>query len=224
MRFSWLLLLLVGCAGVPADQLQRLHDLDSAISANEAQVDAVAARAATLSAQWRDVATTYDRVTVALHEAERRYALAAANETAGRSSLEQARIEFEIARQHWVWARYLIEAAAAMDASRLDTRPSTSASEARIDCDESMSTAAFRRLLVARGVDLTGKDIDHIVPHALGGADHPANYQVISSSLNRSLGATWDSEKCDLAGRQACARAIVASRGCGGYSGSMPGL
>ena len=46
----------------------------------------------------------------------------------------------------------------------------------------------FRERLKAQGIDLTGKDIDHVFPRSWGGVDHPWNYEVMSSSLNRSLG------------------------------------
>jgi len=49
-----------------------------------------------------------------------------------------------------------------------------------------VSTASHRLNLIDKGVNLTGKDIDHIIPKNLGGADTPLNYQVVSSSLNRS--------------------------------------
>jgi hypothetical protein len=82
-----------------------------------------------------------------------------------------------------------------------------------------MSTAAYRALLTARGIDLTGKDIDHIVPRSLGGADNPGNYQVLSASENRSLGATWNEAKCTSVGEARCARAVATSHECGTLRG-----
>ena len=41
----------------------------------------------------------------------------------------------------------------------------------------------------AEGTSLDGLDVDHVWPRALGGADHWLNYQLLDSSLNRSLGA-----------------------------------
>jgi len=52
---------------------------------------------------------------------------------------------------------------------------------------ESCAPAALR--LRAEGISLDGLDVDHVWPWALGGADHPLNYQLLDSSLNRSLGA-----------------------------------
>lgn len=56
-------------------------------------------------------------------------------------------------------------------------------------CEGAMSTQRYRATLRARGVSVEGRDIDHILPHSLGGANHPLNYQPLESSLNRSLGA-----------------------------------
>lgn len=56
-------------------------------------------------------------------------------------------------------------------------------------CEGAMSTQSYRASLRARGISLEGRDIDHVLPHSLGGANHPLNYQPLESSLNRSLGA-----------------------------------
>lgn len=84
-----------------------------------------------------------------------------------------------------------------------------------------VSTAAYRKQLRAQGIDLDHKDIDHIVPRAHGGVDHPANYQVIDSSLNRSLGKTWDIQKCLMPGRDRCIKAIGVTVKCGTYLGGF---
>lgn len=70
-----------------------------------------------------------------------------------------------------------------------------------------------------QGVDLAGKDIDHIVPRSLGGADNPGNYRIISAHENRSLGATWNEEKCLAVGETRCARAVATSHECGSLRG-----
>lgn len=57
-------------------------------------------------------------------------------------------------------------------------------------CASTVSTRTFRAQLRADGINLDGKDIDHIWPRSLGGVDHPLNYQVLDSHLNRSLGAS----------------------------------
>ena len=82
-----------------------------------------------------------------------------------------------------------------------------------------MTTAVYRRQLVRQGINLLGMDIDHIVPRSLGGADHPMNYQVLDTSTNRSLGATWNANKCLMAGQARCSEALAVSRHCGSYAG-----
>jgi len=60
-------------------------------------------------------------------------------------------------------------------------------------CDSTQSTRAFREQLRHEGVSLEGTDVDHIWPRALGGVDHPANFQLLPSEVNRSLGASvWE--------------------------------
>lgn len=56
-------------------------------------------------------------------------------------------------------------------------------------CEGHLSTAAYRRQLRAEGVPIAGRDVDHIFPRSLGGADTIENYQLLPSSVNRSLGA-----------------------------------
>lgn len=110
----------------------------------------------------------------------------------------------------------VIKAAIQLEKSRGGDRP-----DHRVgDSCEPISIAAYRRKLGAIGVDLAGKDIDHIVPRSIGGFDGPANYQVLDSSLNRSLGATWDIPKCAMAGEK-CAGAIAISAKCGTYRGGF---
>jgi hypothetical protein len=55
-------------------------------------------------------------------------------------------------------------------------------------CSTKMTTAQFRRQARAQGYDLTGLDVDHAFPRSRGGVDHPWNYQLMESSLNRGLG------------------------------------
>lgn len=129
--------------------------------------------------------------------------------------------EFAKAEQKWRYYQVLVELAAAVDAANLEKFRAATKSQGvkSLRCEDGMSTSAFRRQLATEGVDIQGKDIDHIVPRSLGGADHPANYQLLSSSLNRSLGNQWGSEKCLAAGAQ-CAGAVAISRKCGSYAGS----
>ena len=53
-------------------------------------------------------------------------------------------------------------------------------------CD-TMDTRVFRKEMANSGLPVEGKDVDHIVSRALGGKDHPMNYMMLESSLNRRL-------------------------------------
>lgn len=56
-------------------------------------------------------------------------------------------------------------------------------------CGRSVSTQKYRDTLRAQGVNLDGKDIDHIIPRSRGGPDMPWNYNPLDASINRSLQA-----------------------------------
>ena len=129
--------------------------------------------------------------------------------------------EYEEAKRRWVWYQKLVVIAAAVDAQNLEKFRSMTGSGhvESIDCGAGMSTSAFRRLLLSQGKNLVGMDVDHIVPRSFGGADHPANYQLLPSSVNRSIGNQWDAEKCATTGGR-CAGAVAISRRCGEFRGT----
>jgi hypothetical protein len=223
MRFSSLLfMLLFACSDGDGVASAELASIRTSLARHEKASDELDARARQLSVRWRDVVVGYESADLQFRAAEQKYqeALRLSGENA--RSLAEATALFETARQRWLIARYLIEAAAVIDASHLDARNPRTARSSELSCDRGMSTADFRALLARQGRNLAGVDVDHIVPHALGGEDHPSNYQLLPSSLNRSLGATWNAEKCGLAGPQACAEAVAVSRACGGYVGGIP--
>jgi hypothetical protein len=58
-----------------------------------------------------------------------------------------------------------------------------------------MPTDAYRKKLESAGVSVEGKDVDHVIPKSIGGADHPINYKLWDSSTNRSCGAGCLPEK-----------------------------
>jgi hypothetical protein len=89
------------------------------------------------------------------------------------------------------------------------------------DCTK-VSTSQYRKTLKGLGVDLTGLDVDHVVPKSLGGADHPGNYILTSSHLNRSQGNDFGPEKCERVGMGVCKLAVEVSRECGTYDGWGP--
>jgi hypothetical protein len=101
---------------------------------------------------------------------------AAESVQASSESLDKASEAYRLAARNYRIASYIVVGAAAMDSVGLS------------QCDNTVSTAAYRRALRAEGLNIDGKDIDHLWPRSLGGADHPWNYQVLDASLNRSLG------------------------------------
>jgi hypothetical protein len=118
----------------------------------------------------------------------------------------------------------LVVVAASIDAGNVDAFRAhqlevSRSGDGTVSCDK-VSTAQYRAVLTSAGYNLAGMDVDHIVPRSLGGADNPANYQLLPSSVNRSLGAAWDRSKCEMVGPQ-CAKAVAVSRACGWFRGSV---
>jgi hypothetical protein len=184
------------------------------------RVREVERRVRTLSSRWEDIRQGYIRAQQAFMAAEVTYQKAARSNDDASTALSTARVAWDEARWRWELYQLLVLVAAAVDARNLDRfRALTGRTDVgSLDCDGGMSVAAFRALLLARGVDLTGKHIDHIVPLSRGGADHPANYRVIDSQRNLRWGNVWGPGKCHDAGKK-CAGAIAISRKCGWYRG-----
>jgi hypothetical protein len=183
---------------------------DSAQEARAANILAAAQaleiRVAQLAPEWDDWVHEYERAAAAhdaaqrtLREAERLYA------DASEQHLRAAQVA-EVAASEWKLAQALIVVAAAMDAARLDAvRSGRELGE--LSCVDGMSPRAYRTHLAEAGVSLTGKDVCHIVPLSLGGANHPLNYIRCDASLNRSLGNAFSRAICDgYAGADRCAR------------------
>jgi hypothetical protein len=122
-----------------------------------------------IAKEWRTIAAEFDAATEAYERAR-----AAADEA--RAGFDEARTQYQQATDRFRTATIIVIIAAASDA--LDDL-----------CGQRMSTQTFRARLRAEGRSLDGKDVDHAWPRALGGADHPLNYQLLDSSVNRSLGA-----------------------------------
>ena len=55
-----------------------------------------------------------------------------------------------------------------------------------------MERQKARRTMDAKGVDRTGKDIDHVVPLSKGGTNAPSNLKLKSPSANRSFSRNSD--------------------------------
>ena len=172
-----------------------------------------------LAGEATDIVARYEAATGDLRVVEATSAEAIERAAVASRSLLEARQGWEAAQRRWALYQVLVQVAATLDATGIDRSRALAARPSGVpDCADGMSVAAYRAALIALGADLLGKDIDHIVPRALGGADHPANYRVISSSLNRSLGSSWGADKCASVGER-CRGAVAVSRRCGSYAG-----
>jgi hypothetical protein len=212
---------LASCAASGPSQADQLSALRMQMAAQSSAVDDTDREAQQLTVAWSDVAASYDRARTRYAQARAQFEDATARGESASATFAQARAEFDSATSMWKFYRELVFFAAALDAANLETARSAGRMPERVDC-QPMSTQQYRRVLERRGVNLSGKDIDHIVPHALGGADDVSNYEVLDQSLNRSLGASWGEEKCSIAGLEQCALAVAVSRRCGAFTGPMP--
>ncbi len=165
---------------VAALQLQ-MRERDRAIDEAEGRVDALLEATSEIVSLYREATDSF-RVAEALLEDTSSVAESAS------ARFRQASDDYELARTQWQRVTLILMAAAA------------STAVGKSVCGNPMSTARYRRRLESVGIDLAGKDIDHIFPKALGGPDHPWNYQVLESSVNRSLGADFGVAKCWNAG------------------------
>ncbi len=64
--------------------------------------------------------------------------------------------------------------------------------QARNEKPKRAKRAAARRAMDAKGVDRSGKDIDHVVPLSKGGTNAPGNLRLKSRSANRSFSRNSD--------------------------------
>jgi hypothetical protein len=58
--------------------------------------------------------------------------------------------------------------------------------------EKRMERQRARRAMDAKGIDRTGKDIDHITPLSKGGTNAPSNLKLKSPSANRSYARNSD--------------------------------
>jgi hypothetical protein len=213
----WLAALCFACATTSE---QRLDRLEERLDAHDQDLDEAEEAVARLSAEWNDVVLSYERAKTNYVAARAAYLQASEHASETKVRYQTAADTWKSAATWWRITRVMVIAATMIDARVLDGYRRWRASSPRgsaFSCAP-VSTATFRRQLVALGVSVVGMDVDHIVPKALGGPDNPANYQLIPSSLNRSLQDTWNREKCAMAGDQ-CGVAIAVSKECGTYHG-----
>lgn len=123
----------------------------------------ISSRAEAARRDWLEAKTELERASTANINASGSYA--------------RASEDYQIAAQRFRTATTILILAAASDLFL------------RGVCGPKVSTGAYRRQLRAHGVDLDGKDIDHIFAKSRGGPDRPWNYNPLASSINRSIGA-----------------------------------
>lgn len=220
-----LLLLLASCRppaaspDSPAPSAE-IDALDARLRHHEANIAQVEQQARVLGEQWSGVVEVYERTAASYRQARANYERAAVEFGEASATYRTASETWKRAKVKWDIAQKMIEAAARLDARNLAQLQSGGRLllDRDLDCTP-VSTQSWRRRLKKEGVDLTGLDVDHIVPRSKGGADHPLNYQLLDSSTNRSLGATWDLGKCASVGAARCAAAMAVSSVCGDYPG-----
>lgn len=207
----------------PAPANHSMLKLREDISAFGADLDRAEADATRLQHQWQPVLDSYHRSAQEFEEARLAFERAEQDATHATRLSKVAAERAKQAEKRFRLYQAMVLVAAQIDAGNLDSYRSwrsAQSANSEFDCAP-VNTAKFRRHLLELGISLAGKDVDHIVPRSLGGADHPSNYQLLDSSTNRSLGNTWNRQKCIAVGSR-CAEAMAVSMKCGSYAG--PGL
>ena len=153
-----------------------LDQIASGEAADRANLVKLRASAAGLARQVHQVSQEWWTIVAEFDAATEAYERTRATADEARAGFGEARTRYQQAADRFRTAVVIVIAAAASDALR-------------DFCRQRMSTRMFRARLRAEGISIDGKDVDHAWPRALGGADHPLNYQLLGSSVNRSLGA-----------------------------------
>jgi hypothetical protein len=155
------------------DVVKTLAELARAGAEEHAELVALQAQATDLRGRAEDIAAIWRTGEEEFRLAKQYYESAVQHGQAATGRFVTAIDDFERAERRYRLTTLLVIAVAA--SSDL--------------CASTVSTRKFRAQLRAEGVDLKSMDIDHVWPRSLGGVDHPMNYQVLDSHLNRSLGA-----------------------------------
>ena len=175
------------CAG---SRVRKEEDaLEADFAATDRGISIAELEAVQLRELIRGVTERYDDATRTFDEAGRRFEEARRAGDAASAEYRSAEASYASATSRWHEVTLTMLVVAASDVTGTD------------GCGR-QSTASYRRELKAEGVDLEGKDIDHVIPRSLGGADNRWNYQVLDSSVNRSLGNRGAVGKCLSLGPQ----------------------
>lgn len=166
---------MTGCASASASTKARLDRFEAQAQVDDDTIADLSERIATFERTVDELVDLYVRASADLETAERSYELAQQSAKTASDAFRRAANDYEAASRNWRLVTIALLTAASWDyAGHL--------------CDTRMTTAAYRKMLRKDGINLGGLDADHGLPKSLGGADHPLNYRMIGSSLNRSLG------------------------------------
>jgi uncharacterized coiled-coil protein SlyX len=173
IRAAVLAVALAGCSS--ASTQARLGQLETQAQADDEVIAGLSERVAAFERTVDELVDLYQQAATTLASAERKFELAQRSGDESTRAFQQAASDYEAASRSWRLVTISLLVAANWDyAGHL--------------CDTRMTTAAYRKMLRKDGIDIEGLDADHGLPKSLGGADHPLNYRMIDSSLNRSLG------------------------------------
>lgn len=165
-------LLAAACAAPQAHTETQLAALEARYAEDAARIDGVAIDLDRLTVTQRQVLATYAAAKQTWGAASTLSREAASQSDAARRTFDQAAADYAEAERNFRLAAIAMATIAA----------------GSIICQDTLTTRQYRAQLKREGIDLQGKDIDHLFPESLGGIDHPLNYQVLDASLNRSLG------------------------------------
>ena len=160
---------------VPPGSDARIARLEEAGRRDDARLARLEDKVADFQRRAAAAVRMYERAASEFEAARRSYERARAHAVDGQTHYAAARAAYEEAQRNWRIIAATIVAAAAWD-------------QAGLLCETRMTTQQYRKILREKGIDLEGLDVDHVLPRSLGGADHPANYKLLDSSLNRALG------------------------------------
>jgi hypothetical protein len=172
-RGAVLVLVVTGCASPSNDAVRREVEVAESVERSQ-QVDT-----RRLELDVGALVSTFTNIDAEYQRASERFRIAAAAADNASAQYAMAEQSYQYAEQSYRWIVYVIVIAAAHD----DIMESAD----RI-CTGIQSTRSYRR---SNGIDDSSVCVDHVFPHALGGVNHPLNYQPLLCSTNSSLGAAF---------------------------------
>lgn len=153
------------CSDSKAEHEARISALSTSVESFDQDLQDVAVQVRALSSDLGEIADAYERVSSHYRDARQHRLSAQAESNASVELLKEAAKNWDQAAASWRFYRTVLKIAISIDQARA---ASPDGLDRSISC-EPVSTASYRRRLIAQGISLLGKDIDHIVPRALGG-------------------------------------------------------